>query len=290
METSIGQPLVKEIVKTVTTSQGKAPEPITEKVIGQDETKVATAVSEPEKIETKPTEAKEEPKVTLEDYAAKLAAISKKEAYLTKREKELKEKETKLSPLEKTIQEKSILKTFENMGLTFEQGMELAIKELEGKKEPDVKDQIKALEQRLIAKEKAEEEQRTKATEDQKQAAFKAFVEKTTAEVKAKEEFELVNKYESYNLVIDVINEYFNKTGEILASDKAALEVEKFLESQAEIYLSTNKYKTKYPVAQPVKKDSPTLSNSMTPSTSVPPARETKEQRLARAASMLKYT
>lgn len=283
-------PIVKTtpiLEKTITTQQGKPPEVVPEKVL---ETKVTPTVSDPEKIETKPTELKEEPKVTVEDYAAKIAALSKKDAYLLKKEKELKEKEAKLTPLEKARQEKSVLKTFESMGLTFEEAMNRAITEMGGQaKEPDVKEQVKALEQRLLAKEKAEEEQKNQATEAQKQQAFDNFVKKTTEEVKAKgEEFELTNKYESYNLVIDVINEYYNKNGEILPADKAAAEVEKFLEQQAELYLTTKRYQTKYPSTTP-RKESPTLSNNMTPSSSVPRGTISKEERLKHAASLLKW-
>ena len=240
-------PIVKTtpiLEKTITTQQGKPPEVVPEKVL---ETKVTP--SEIQKapggeIEAKPAESLEAPKVTVEDYAAKIAALSKKDAYLLKKEKELKEKEAKLTPLEKARQEKSVLKTFESMGLTFEEAMNRAITEMGGQaKEPDVKEQ----------------------------------------------EFELTNKYESYNLVIDVINEYYNKNGEILASDKAAAEVEKFLEQQAELYLTTKRYQTKYPTTTTQKKESPTLSNNMTPSSSVPRGTISKEERLKHAASLLKW-
>jgi len=287
-------PIVKTtpiLEKIITTQQGKPPEVVPEKVL---ETKVTPG--EIQKADSRPEESKDneintEPKVTVEDYAAKIAALSKKDAYLLKKERELKEKEAKLTPLEKARQEKSVLKTFESMGLTFEEAMNRAITEMGGQaKEPDVKEQVKALEQRLLAKEKAEEEQKVQATEAQKQQAFDNFVKKTTEEVKAKgEEFELTNKYESYNLVIDVINEYFNKTGEMLASDKAAAEVEKYLEGQVELYLTTKKYQTKYPTTSVPKKESPTLSNNMTPSSSVPRGTMSKEERLKHAASLLKW-
>lgn len=263
-------------------------------------------VVEPKVVE--PKKPLEEPKVvdpkadatksdlTVEDYAAKLASMSKKEAAIAKREKELEAREKKLTPLQKAQEEKSVLKTFESMGMTFEEAMGRAISELEGNKEPDVKEQVKALEQRLIAKEKAEAEAINQKTQAEQQANIAAFVKKTTEEVKTMEEFECVNTLGSYNLVFDVMNEYFNKTGEVLPSKQAAAEVEKYLEAEFDKLYNTKKFQNKYaktPVTPVVPTDTKaktmTLSNGMTPNTAVASKAMTREESLNRAASMLKW-
>lgn len=281
MEKVIDQPLVKDVsMKT-----GEPVKPAIEKPVNQEVKNVKTDV----KLETTSTPIKEEvkeTKATIEDYSTKLASLQKKEANLAKKERELKEKEAKLTPLEKARQEKSLLKTFESMGMTFEEAMNRAIEEVGGEKKPNIEEKIKTLEQRLLEKEKAEEEAVKRAQTD-------AFIQKTIDEVKAKEEFELTNTLGNYNLVLDVMASYYDQYGTQLSADKAAVEVEKYLESEGMKLLQTKKFQAK--IKEMFKdvvpqKDEPTLSNNMTSQSSTPSRAETKEQRLARAAALLKWT
>lgn len=294
------------IEKTVTTPQGGTPPPVTSKAAtptGIEPTKEPVKATEP----PKEPEKKEEPKpTTQEDYAAKLAALTKKESYITKREKELKEKEAKLTPLEKSIQEKSILKTFESMGLTFEQGMDLAIKELSGSKEPDVNDKIKALEQKLIDKEKKEQEAVEATKVQERQAAFTKFVDETTKEVQSKPEFAFTNTLKRHDLVVDVMNEYYNKNKEMTTVEEAAKRVEEHLENEMKSFIpelmKSDKFKallaqfqaTEEPKketttpAPAVKKEVVTLSNKMAPANASFDTRSmSREESKKRAASMI---
>lgn len=281
MEKVIDQPLVKDVsLKT-----GEPIKPAIEKIVNQEVKNVKTDV----KLEAASTPIKEEvkeTKATIEDYSTKLASLQKKEANLAKKERELKEKEAKLTPLEKARQEKSLLKTFESMGMTFEEAMNRAIEEVGGEKKPNIEEKIKTLEQRLLEKEKAEEEAVKRAQTD-------AFIQKTIDDVKAKEEFELTNTLGNYNLVLDVMASYYDQYGTQLSADKAAVEVEKYLESEGMKLLQTKKFQAK--IKEMFKdvvpqKDEPTLSNNMTSQSSTPSRAETKEQRLARAAALLKWT
>ena len=234
-----------------------------------------------------------EEKISVEDYSSKLVELKKKESLTLKKEKDLLDREKKIQTIEDAIKERSLIKTFQAMGYTFEQAMQKAIDELEGKKEPDINEKLSSLEKRILEKDQQEQAQKEQQKKEHEMAVFKSFVEKTTNEIKAKEEYELVNKYESYNLVIDVINEYFNEHGTILAVDKAAAEVEQYLEKEMEKFLSTKKFQAKHQPqpAATVKSTPTTLSNAMAAATAtkVSDVGLSKEERIKIAAAKLKF-
>ena len=57
--------------------------------------------------------------------------------------------------------------------------------------------------------------------------------------------YEFISSLESYDMVFDVVSDYFSETGSIIPLDKALEKVESYLESQAMAFLKTEKLKQK---------------------------------------------
>ncbi len=68
---------------------------------------------------------------------------------------------------------------------------------------------------------------------------------------KEAEAYELINHYEAYDTVLDVVETYWNQHRVILDIDKAAKEVENYLEANLEKGASTKKFKSKFSSTPP---------------------------------------
>lgn len=279
----------------------------------QQPTIITEAVTSPKQVQTTPPqepldtpleakpEAKEHKK---EDAAKKFAIISRKEKELRLKELALKEKEAALAKYKDLDKEVSSnpLKLLEKTGLTLDQLLEAAAKDGEA---PTADDKITAIEKRIEAYlQSVEEEKQTRLKADEeskKQQELKAqqevidsFKKNIENELKAKaDEFELIIGEGAFDLVFEVINEHFEKTGDMMQTEVAASKVENYLEEQASKYLKYKKLSGKLSLEQTPQKtpSMPTLNSAMSPKTEPPKDRpKSREERLAEAAKLLKWS
>jgi len=187
-----------------------------------------------------------------DQFASKFAALSRKEKALRERESEY---ESKFEEMERRLQEyedknkepevdwehmlrNDPLKALEEAGLGYDKLTELALndgrltpdmqmaamrEEIEG----DYRRKFEDLEERLSAKEEAEQEDYYNHVQENFQDEIGDFVRQNG------EEYELIGASEADGLVYDVIEEHYNDTGRILDIKDAADAVESYLEDEA---------------------------------------------------------
>lgn len=279
-----------------------------------------------EKVET-PTpqpEQKVEEKKEDFDYASRFAALSRREKQLVEKERRLKELEAQYKNQEsvtKSWEEKKQLfkqnpdAIFEEIGMTFD---ELINKKLgleqpaEEENTPDaIYKKLKAdLQAELEAKEKAKEEAEQKRRQELEEQENAQVIESFKSEMvdaikKNADKYELINYQGNYDLVFDVIQQYFDEHDEILPIEQAADHVESYLESLVEGATKLKKIQSKLaPKAEapqpalsaaktePAQDQMPkTLSNALaSQSSSVSSESLNLEESKRRAAALLRWT
>jgi len=209
---------------------------------------------------------KVEPKQEEIDYSSRFAALSRREKQLIEREKRLKDVEVKAKDSDSKLQSwetrKAELKKnpdliFEEIGMSFEDlvSFKLGVQEEAEKKNLDPNElykKIKAdLEAELQNKFKEKEDSELKAKEEaeiQKSAqiieSFKKDIEDT---IKSQtDKYEIINYQGDYNLVYEVIENYFNEHNEVLPLEEAANHVESYLEELVEGATKLKKIQSKF--------------------------------------------
>lgn len=185
------------------------------------------------------------------DFTRRFNALSRREREILQREQQFKDQYGQYESYQK---ERELLKSnpvefLEKNGWKFN---ELADYVLNDQK-PTADRQVSELQKRIDQLEnerKMEIEQRQKAEQDQKnQAQITQFKENMKAQITGKDDYELVNHFGEYDLVYDVIENYFNQYKTILPVDKAAAEVENYLEKQFTRAAETNKFKKRFNLA-----------------------------------------
>lgn len=269
-----------------------------------------------EATDTKPTETKE-------PLSAKFSALAKKEKAIVKRDQEIKAKEATFAEREATIAareakikeseslwETDVFKALELRGYDYTKLTQLM---LDGKTAAPVEtdpvklakktiDEFKKEQAELKAREeeaakKAKEEAERKQKEEL-EAAWSAFRDEVNEFVTSNEaDYELINLYGQQQLVVDTVNEYFEKTraegkAKVLSVKEASDLVENYLLEEAKKAMQSKKLaaqktepakKTEEPRIQNTK----TLNNSMQPTAaSVLPA-QSEADRMRRALSAL---
>ena len=237
-------------------------------------------------------EATEEPKEDQGDsdqFSSKFAALSRKEKEIRARERNIEDKiaqfEAKMAELEAAKQPKEEVKeelpldyrlkrdpigTLEELGLTYEQLTNIVLNDgklpdetkinlLKEDIEKDYKSRFEELESKLLEKERAEEEKKYTEVIDN-------FKEDIQSQINSSEEYDLIKHQEAYDLVYDLIEEYYQENNKILEVKEAAEQVEAYLEQEVKFLMENSSKvaswtsKTEEPPKQP--RQSPTLSNS----------------------------
>ena len=187
-----------------------------------------------------------------DQFASKFAALSRKERALRERESDYESKfeemERRLQEYETKNQEPEVdwehmlrndpLKALEEAGLGYDKLTELALNDgrltpdmqmaaMREEIERDYKRKFEDLEERLSAKEEAEQEDYYNHVQDNFQDEIGDFVRQNG------DEYELIGASEADGLVYDVIEEHYNDTGRILDIKDAADAVESYLEDEA---------------------------------------------------------
>jgi len=267
-----------------------------------------------EEVEQSLEEAREPEKS--DDFSRKFAALSRREKEIRAKEaeydKRIAELEERLGsfgkkpepepelPIEYRLK-KDPLRALEDMGLSYDKLTELALndgkltpemqmrlmrEELEG----DYKKKFEELENRLLEKERSDEQRRYDDIQRGFQNEIEDFVESNP------DRYELIQANEANDIIYDVIEEHYNDTGRILDIEEAAEAVESYLEEEAEKLLSLGKLRSKFGIENDFEQEeSPrqsqvTLSNAMSAQANERVAKKlSDEESKALAAKMLKW-
>ena len=267
-----------------------------------------------EEVEQSLEEAREPEKS--DDFSRKFAALSRREKEIRAKEaeydKRIAELEERLGsfgkkpepepelPIEYRLK-KDPLRALEDMGLSYDKLTELALndgkltpemqmrlmrEELEG----DYKKKFEELENRLIEKEKNDEQRRYDDIQRGFQNEIEDFVESNA------DKYELIQANEANDIIYDVIEEHYNDTGRILDIEEAAEAVENYLEEEAEKIFRLGKFRSKFGIENDFEQEeSPrqsqvTLSNAMSAQANERVGRKlSDDESKALAAKMLKW-
>ena len=267
-----------------------------------------------EEVEQSLEEAREPEKS--DDFSRKFAALSRREKEIRAKEveydKRIAELEERLGsfgkkpepepelPIEYRLK-KDPLRALEDMGLSYDKLTELALndgkltpemqmrlmrEELEG----DYKKKFEELENRLLEKEKSDEQRRYDDIQRGFQNEIEDFVESNS------DKYELIQANEANDIIYDVIEEHYNDTGRILDIEEAAEAVENYLEEEAEKIFRLGKFRSKFGIENDFEQEeSPrqsqvTLSNAMSAQANERVGRKlSDEESKALAAKMLKW-
>lgn len=256
--------------------------------------------------ETEQTEApKQDETKTYEEIAkiARLKAAARKQAMAVK--EPLKQKESELSKLQEEL---SRLKKYEEIndpiellkakGWDYEDiiAKQLNPEGFDTKKEMEsLREEIQRLREESETKEKT-------YLEKQREETLKGYVRHIENFTKGNESYELINMNNAHQDVVDLMQETYNKSGKILSEEEACQMVENYFEEQMAQILDTlkksNKIKSKFNLftdEKPVTNEIPDKTNFTIPAQLSPqePVKETSrltdEERLARAAALLKW-
>ena len=267
-----------------------------------------------EEVEQSLEEAREPEKS--DDFSRKFAALSRREKEIRAKEaeydKRIAELEERLSSFDKKPEpepelpieyrlKKDPLRALEDMGLSYDKLTELALndgkltpemqmrlmrEELEG----DYKKKFEELENRLLEKEKSDEQRRYDDIQRGFQNEIEDFVESNS------DKYELIQANEANDIIYDVIEEHYNDTGRILDIEEAAEAVENYLEEEAEKIFRLGKFRSKFGIENDFEQEeSPrqsqvTLSNAMSAQANERVGRKlSDEESKALAAKMLKW-
>lgn len=188
------------------------------------------------------------------DFVRRFNALTRKEQEILRREQEFKSKygEYENYQKERAKVKENPLEFLEANGWNFKDLADYVL----NNNQPTTETQVSKLQRRIDEMEAARkqeiEEAQRREQEAKNQATVTAYKENIKKEVSSKsEQFELINHFGEYDTVYDVIENYYTQNGVILEVEKAAAEVEKYLEQQFEKAASTNKFKKRYsPIEQ----------------------------------------
>jgi hypothetical protein len=202
---------------------------VVEQVVEQAQTE-----QKPQEIEAK------EPEKQQDDFSTKFAALSRREKQLLERERKLKAMEEEItgksSKLSQWEERKKLFKEnpdelFNEIGLSFEDivNKKLGIEPEEKQLTPD--EVYKKLQAELESKFKKLEEEKQKQIEEENAQILSNFKNDIESYLtKNADKYELINYQKDFDLVFDVVQEYFDQNGEVLSIEVAADHVEKHLE------------------------------------------------------------
>lgn len=179
------------------------------------------------------------------DFAKRMAILTRRERMLTERERSLKDHQ---KAVDEWRREKELVKTnpaafLEKQGMSFKDLADFVLNDNKETPEQRIARLEKALEEERTTRVKQKEEEVSSRNEAQINA-FKAHIRTFTA---GKDEFEIINSTGNTDMVYDVIFAHHQKTGQMLPIDKAAQEVEKYLEQEYKKILGLKRFAPKTP-------------------------------------------
>lgn len=177
--------------------------------------------------------------------STKISAIARKEQALRRRESELKRLEEKIANGDKysSLKEKIANKDYsaaEELGMTYEEYTQHLLNK-QASEDPS-EQRAKALEEKLKAIEKAQEEREQR----EYQANQKLWKDDIAKVVSESEEFSTIKELELHDVVLRHINESFEEDGTELTTAEACKEIEEEFEKRLDKFSKLSKLKKKY--------------------------------------------
>lgn len=282
--------------------QTTAPEAVDTSV--ETEAPVVEAEEAPETPEATEAPAQEQKD---DDFSARFAALSRREAELVERERAIKEAQS--------FQRKEGESALEWLARNNIQ-MDDILAETYGveKPEPTAEEKIATLQsqiEEMKAQKEREREEAEKAAQMADQNRINEAIENHKKSIisfttEKADHYELINALNQQEMVWDVTEAHYNKTGEVLTIEQASNLVEAELEkAYVDKFSKLNKFKkvfepkvpekseeplwTTEPVEQP-KRQSVTLTSDLVPQTSPKQERLSVEESKKRAAALLEWT
>jgi hypothetical protein len=278
---------------------------------------------------TPPAKPDEQPKPGEKDdkFAAKFAALQRRERAAVAKESEIKARESKLQEREAKIDawKKNPMQFLTDNEMSVEQFLDAVA---DGKQITE--DPVKKAEKMLADWKKEQDEKEAKRAQDDQEKQLKAARAAAAEKIKSLgDQFELINLSGNYDLVFEVIQEYFevnkdkvqNQADAILTLEKAAEMVEAHLERDFEArFAKSKKLATKFAPKPPAPSPEDPPNADLDPDAGDPGAEElepqgkpaapntltnnmgstgtdpdngrplTREESLARAAKLIRFT
>lgn len=248
--------------------------------------------------------------------SARFAALAKREKAIVDREKKAQELGKKYEPLIQSLAKfkedpVTALDAMEAEGVTFEMLAQAYLKRKDPNAQPTAEDKYAELQKRLDAIEQEKKDNALREAQAKEAQAVDAFKGQIKSFVESGgEKYELIQAQNAIDVVYDVIEQHYQKTGEIMDVATASDHVENHLYEEGKRLLAIKKFGFQPPtsqeatpqapqkpasaaeaIAQGVKPQSPTLSTRDVPPASTPPSSGllSREESIRLAASKLKF-
>ena len=234
---------------------------VEETVVEPSESAEVPSVEAAEKVEPV---VEEKPAPQDDRFQRRFSELSKKEKELRLLKQEIEKEKAEISPLKEAIAsaKDNPLSVLEKLGLNFADVADYVINKDEVPSQEEVlQKKIEKLEKWIESQEEAVKTSKQKEEESRIESSireFKADIERTATG--SKQEFELVNATQEYEMVFELVESYFKETGKVLSPKEALTQVESYLEKQLESHAKTEKFKKKYAFQEPAKASKPSLS------------------------------
>lgn len=228
-------------------------------------------------------EVKAEEPAKADPLGPKFVALSRKEREIREKSKALTTKEAELqkrlqdmearSKSEKTLAEKfkeNPLAALQEIGLTYDQLSEIVLNDGNPTMDMKLERRAKELESKTLSeieqlkKQIAEKEE--KEAQERYNQTINNFKMQIRNEVSGNEDkYELIKAHEAYDLVMEVMQEFYNTNETLMDLNQALEAVEAHLEDEARQILKLKKFQTSSTPKQPTegKQAAPTLSNTL---------------------------
>lgn len=188
------------------------------------------------------------------DFIRRFNALTRREREILNREQSLKEKYGQLENYEK---ERSLLKSdplafLEKNGWKFNELADYVLNNNSPTPDKQVSELQRRIEEMEAERKREIEDRQRREQEEKNQRTVAQFKDNIKSTISSKsEQYELINHFGEYDTVYDVIENYYNQHQVVLDVEKAANEVEKYLEKQFEKAASTNKFKKRFNLSEP---------------------------------------
>lgn len=191
-------------------------------------------------------EVAEEPNVF--DASRKAAELAEKEASLRQKEQALKSKEGSLDELKGKLDtvENDPIAFAESMGLTYDKYTDHHLNSLSQSPEDAYKADIMSKIENLEGQIKGQEEISEKRNTQQQEVVAKEAYEKALVEVRDfidtnEDEFDILKGADAEDVVLSVIGQHYNETGNVMDKQTACEAVQKFYEEEAKRYVASDR-------------------------------------------------
>lgn len=183
------------------------------------------------------------------DFSRRFNALTRREKLILEKDQEVKQRYSEIQEYQK---EKDLLKSdpvgfLEKHGWKFNDLADFVLNDRKLSPERQMSELQKKIDQLENERKREKEETETSKKTQKYQETITNYKKQIKEFVDSKaDDFELINQFGEHDTIYDVIENYYNQHGTILEVEKAAREVEKYLESQLDKAASTRKFKSRF--------------------------------------------